>query len=159
MALRASLSSGGKSTRCSSPLMRIMGGFPDAICRSEAFCSNIRLKNASILAICPLVNRDTNQCHATLQAMKMPNDAIREKIRLHGTISFEEFMATALYCPETGYYERQKDNVGRAGDFVTSVSTGGLFGELLAFQFAEWLGGLPDAGKPPCLIEAGAHDG
>src|SRR6202012_2049090 len=119
--------------------MRIIGGFPDAMCRSEAFCSNIRLKNASILAIYPLVFRDTNQSHAHLQAMKMPIEHIREEIRQQGPISFARFMDLALYCPETGYYESQKDIVGRAGDFITSVSTGSLFGELLAFQFMEWL--------------------
>ena len=48
-------------------------------------------------------------------------------------------MELALYCPEFGYYETQKDNVGRRGDFFTSVSAGELFGQLLAFQFAGWL--------------------
>ena len=90
--------------------------------------------------------------------MKVPKDVIREEILLHGAISFERFMAVALYCPETGYYERQKDNVGRAGDFITSVSTGSLFGELLAFQFAEWLENTRALGHAQ-LIEAGAHDG
>src|SRR5258708_6415146 len=49
-------------------------------------------------------------------------------------------MELALYCPDFGYYEREKDTIGRRGDFYTSVSVGSLFGELLAFQFAEWLG-------------------
>src|SRR5437879_6528961 len=49
-------------------------------------------------------------------------------------------METALYCPNYGFYEREKDTIGRAGDFYTSVSVGPLFGELLAFQFAEWFG-------------------
>ena len=47
-------------------------------------------------------------------------------------------MELALYCPELGFYEREKDNVGRSGHFYTSVSVGPLFGELLAFQFARW---------------------
>jgi SAM-dependent MidA family methyltransferase len=71
--------------------------------------------------------------------MKMPSDVIREEILRDGEISFARFMEVALYCPETGYYERNQDNVGRRGDFITSVSVGNLFGELLAFQFAEWL--------------------
>ena len=71
--------------------------------------------------------------------MKMPAAAIREEIAKFGAISFARFMELALYCPETGYYETKKDTVGRRGDFITSVSTGGLFGELLAWQFAEWL--------------------
>src|SRR5580658_4822101 len=139
--------------------MRIMGGFPDAMWRSEARCSNIRLKNASIFAINPLCCRDTNQRHATLQAMKMPDAAIREEISKSGVISFARFMELALYCPETGYYETKKDIVGRRGDFITSVSAGSLFGELLAFQFAEWLEALPIADCRLPIAEAGAHDG
>ena len=91
--------------------------------------------------------------------MKMPTDAIREEIRQSGAIPFARFMELALYCPETGYYERNRDNVGRRGDFITSVSTGSLFGELLAFQFAEWLEELRIANCELRIIEAGAHDG
>jgi len=88
--------------------------------------------------------------------MKMPADLIREEIRKSGAISFARFMELALYCPETGYYESKKDIVGRGGDFVTSVSTGSLFGEMLAFQFADWLKPL---GDNVIIAEAGAHDG
>jgi SAM-dependent MidA family methyltransferase len=91
--------------------------------------------------------------------MKMPTDVIREKIQKCGAISFARFMELALYCPETGYYERNRDNVGHAGDFITSVSVGSLFGELLAFQFAEWLHELRIADCGLRIIEAGAHDG
>ena len=92
--------------------------------------------------------------------MKMPTAAIREEILQSGAIPFARFMELALYCPETGYYERNRDNVGRRGDFITSVSTGSLFGELLAFQFAEWLEELPRLKYSPLrIVEAGAHDG
>jgi SAM-dependent MidA family methyltransferase len=91
--------------------------------------------------------------------MKMPAEHIREEIRKGGVISFARFMELALYCPETGYYEKKKDNVGRGGDFITSVSTGSLFGELLAFQFAGWLAELPIADCRLPIVEAGAHDG
>jgi SAM-dependent MidA family methyltransferase len=91
--------------------------------------------------------------------MKMPTDAIREEIPKCGEISFARFMELALYCPETGYYEAKKDNVGRTGDFITSVSTGELFGQLLAFQFAEWLDELKIQNEKLKIIEAGAHDG
>ena len=54
--------------------------------------------------------------------------------------------------------------MGRRGDFFTSVSVGSLFGELLAFQFAEWLSAFGTRGGPPTdggiqVVEAGAHDG
>src|SRR5579863_434893 len=92
--------------------------------------------------------------------MKMPATAIREEIQQNGAISFARFMELALYCPETGYYEAKKDRVGRRGDFLTSVSVGSLFGELLAFQFAEWLGaGERGQGAAVSILEAGAHDG
>ena len=92
--------------------------------------------------------------------MKMPAELIREEIRRHRVISFARFMELALYCPETGYYETNRDNVGCAGDFITSVSTGSLFGELLAFQFAEWLEADVSGRKSEVrIVEAGAHDG
>lgn len=96
--------------------------------------------------------------------MKMPNSFIREEILKSGTISFARFMELALYCPETGYYEANKDIIGHRGDFITSVSTGSLFGELLAWQFAEWLEELATAQAPALqkrwqIVEAGAHGG
>ena len=67
-------------------------------------------------------------------------------------------MAAALYEPERGYYARESRQIGRRGDFFTSVSVGPLFGEILARRFLrQWL----DLGSPPRwrLIESGAHDG
>jgi SAM-dependent MidA family methyltransferase len=84
---------------------------------------------------------------------------IRAETALSGVLPFARFMELALYCPIHGYYEKQKDNVGRGGDFITSVSTGGLFGQLLAFQFAGWLEGLLIADCGLWIVEAGAHDG
>jgi SAM-dependent MidA family methyltransferase len=82
---------------------------------------------------------------------------IQEEIRRHGPVSFARFMELALYAPGLGYYERQRE-IGRRGDFFTSVSVGPLLGELLAFQFAQWLGR-----DGPCdrlqIVEAGAHQG
>ncbi len=66
-------------------------------------------------------------------------------------------MRGALYCPKLGYYEQAGGRIGRVGDFYTSVSTGSLFGELLAFRFGQWLDELPPG--PVQLVEAGAHDG
>jgi SAM-dependent MidA family methyltransferase len=68
-------------------------------------------------------------------------------------------MELALYCPKHGYYETKKDNPGRHGDFYTSVGVGKLFGQLLAFQFAEWLETLNPQPSTLNLVEAGAHDG
>jgi len=65
-------------------------------------------------------------------------------------------MELALYCPEIGYYERTNEVVGKGGDFVTSVSCGSLFGQLLASQFASW---CEDFSGSVQWVEAGAHDG
>lgn len=67
-------------------------------------------------------------------------------------------MEIALYHPEYGYYARGIRQVGRAGDFFTSVSVGPLFGRLLARRFLKWWQG---AGSPAPwrIMEIGAHDG
>lgn len=84
-------------------------------------------------------------------------EKIRAEIAARGAISFARFMELALYCPDCGYYEKEDDSIGRRGDFQTSVSVGPVFGELLAFQFAEWLARLPS--ERVQIVEAGAHDG
>src|SRR5580658_5209062 len=83
----------------------------------------------------------------------------REIVEQGGILPFSRFMELALYCPKLGYYETKKDRVGRKGDFYTSVSTGSLFGQLLAFQFSEWLEALKVPDSKLKIIEAGAHDG
>lgn len=82
-----------------------------------------------------------------------------EIVARSGAMPFVRFMELALYCPNLGYYEAKRDTVGRRGDFYTSVSVGNLFGEMLAFQFAEWLEEIKTPGGRLQIIEAGAHDG
>ena len=86
------------------------------------------------------------------------HDLLRHRIAADGPLGFPEFMAVALYHPEWGYYSRSTRQVGRGGDFFTSVSVGPLFGELLARRFLDW---WHAAGSPARwrLIESGAHDG
>ena len=85
-------------------------------------------------------------------------DLLRGRIASEGPLDFAAFMAVALYHPERGYYARGTDQVGKAGDFFTSVSVGPVFGRLLARRFARW---WADAGEPAAwrIIECGAHDG
>ncbi len=90
--------------------------------------------------------------------MKAVSDIIRAELENGGAMPFARFMELALYAPGVGYYEIKRDP-GRGGDFYTSVSTGELFGQLLAFQFAEWLEQSPAPGNPLTIIEGGAHDG
>jgi SAM-dependent MidA family methyltransferase len=83
---------------------------------------------------------------------------LRARIERDGPLPFPDFMAAALYDPALGYYARATRQVGRGGDFFTSVSVGPLFGELLARRFLrEW----QESGSPARwrIIECGAHDG
>ena len=86
-------------------------------------------------------------------------EIIRSEAAERGVLAFARFMELALYCPVHGYYEKETDNPGRHGDFYTSVGVGELFGQLLAFQFAEWLETLNPQRSTLNLVEAGAHDG
>jgi SAM-dependent MidA family methyltransferase len=66
-------------------------------------------------------------------------------------------MQRALYDPSVGYYARRRE-IGRAGDFYTSVSVGSCFGGLLAEYVAQqWLA----AGSPSryAIVEMGGNDG
>src|SRR5947208_12960265 len=84
---------------------------------------------------------------------------IHDEIRRNGPVPFAEFMRRALYDPTHGYYSRAQKQIGRRGDFFTSVSVGSFFGELLAFQFARWIEALPKLQTGFQIMEAGAHDG
>lgn len=85
---------------------------------------------------------------------------LREQISTapSGLLPFAEVMERALYHPQHGYYGPGPRRLGRSGDFYTSVSTGPLFGKLLAMLARrEW----DKLGQPAdfALIEQGAHDG
>jgi SAM-dependent MidA family methyltransferase len=88
---------------------------------------------------------------------------IADRIRQSGPITVAAFMDLALYAPGAGYYARAAQRSGRAGDFVTSVDIGPLFGELLAVRIAEWWACVTsDADAAPSalhLIEVGAGNG
>src|SRR5436190_5451238 len=101
-----------------------------------------------------------------LPAMNGLLEILRREMAARGSITFARFMELSLYCPELGYYERIANTPGRRGDYYTSVSVGSLFGELLASQFAQWLGQLEtrrrDHGAASVrfqLLEGGAHNG
>jgi SAM-dependent MidA family methyltransferase len=83
---------------------------------------------------------------------------IRDEIRQLGPISCEWFIELALYHPRLGYYSRDRLRIGRRGDFITNVSVGKLFGEMLADQIIELWEIL---GRPAefTIVEAGAENG
>ena len=94
-----------------------------------------------------------------MQVVNTLLEIIRREIHKCGVLPFARFMELALYCPDCGYYETKLD-IGRRGDFYTSVNVGELFGQLLACQFAEWLEAEVSSQRSAVrIVEAGAHDG
>jgi len=83
---------------------------------------------------------------------------IREIIGDRGALAFPDFMELSLYDPEHGYYAGEPRQVGRGGDFFTSVSVGPLFGKLLARRFLRWHRENSVTGRWR-ILECGAHDG
>jgi SAM-dependent MidA family methyltransferase len=90
-------------------------------------------------------------------------EIIVSEIRNRGPMTFARFMELALYCPVYGYYEKEGDKIGRRGDYYTSAAVGPVFGELLAWQLAEWLeqdgrGALSGTSRPRYeIVETGCH--
>src|ERR1700686_5284549 len=62
---------------------------------------------------------------------------IEQEIREPGPIPFSRYMELCLYHPELGYYSRDAEQFGKAGDFYTSSDVHAVFGRLLARQFEE----------------------
>jgi SAM-dependent MidA family methyltransferase len=62
---------------------------------------------------------------------------IEQEIREHGPIPFSRYMEICLYDPQLGYYSRDAEQFGKAGDFYTSSDVHAVFGRLMARQFEE----------------------
>ena len=62
---------------------------------------------------------------------------IEQEIRQRGPIPFSRYMQLCLYDPSHGYYSRNAQQFGKAGDFYTSSDVHAVFGRLLARQFDE----------------------
>jgi SAM-dependent MidA family methyltransferase len=61
-------------------------------------------------------------------------------IQRDGPLTFAEFLRLALYHPQNGYYRRHEAiQVGRDGDFMTSISAGPVYGRIWAGVFRDWL--------------------
>jgi SAM-dependent MidA family methyltransferase len=62
---------------------------------------------------------------------------IAQEIGERGPIRFSRYMELCLYDRELGYYSRNAEKFGKAGDFYTSSDVHAVFGRLLARQFEE----------------------
>ncbi|MBW4632400.1 MAG: class I SAM-dependent methyltransferase [Iphinoe sp. HA4291-MV1] len=73
-------------------------------------------------------------------------------------ITFAQYMDMVLYHSELGYYSTKAVNLGKHGDFFTSVHLGADFGELLAVQFFQ-MWEIFGRSVPFSLVEMGAGQG
>jgi SAM-dependent MidA family methyltransferase len=64
-------------------------------------------------------------------------EIIEKEICERGAIPFSRYMELCLYHPGLGYYSRNAEQFGKAGDFYTSSDVHAVFGRLLARQFEE----------------------
>lgn len=63
---------------------------------------------------------------------------IRQQIQQHhGSISFADFMAAALYHPHYGYYQQQNFDLGKHGDFTTAPEISPLFARCVTRQYQQ----------------------
>ncbi len=85
------------------------------------------------------------------------SEILRKKIKKEGPVSFRDFMEMALYYPALGYYNSDRDRIGKKGDYYTSPVLTSLFGELIGKQIEE-MWNLLDK-KPFTIVEYGAGTG
>ena len=79
-----------------------------------------------------------------LKRSKALTEYIRQVMNNHsGLLSFDHFMAFALYHPEFGYYNAPEFTLGKNGDFTTAPEISPLFAKCLARQCAQILPLLP----------------
>jgi SAM-dependent MidA family methyltransferase len=84
-------------------------------------------------------------------------ERIAARIRARGPITFADYMESALFDPEDGYYTTRV-SLGFEGDYVTSVDLGPAFGRSLARAVGD-LWALAGKVSPWDLVEAGAGRG
>ena len=83
------------------------------------------------------------------------SERLRQRIAHEGPISFRDFMATALYDLQAGYYSRGAA-IGERGDFVTSPYVSPAFAAAIARKLAESAAQLPGSVD---FVEVGAGEG
>ena len=83
---------------------------------------------------------------------------IRARLDREGRITFRDFMETALYHPQHGYYRSPREKMGRAGDYLTSPEVHPLFGHMVGRQLAEMWEVMGSPARFD-LLETGAGNG
>ncbi|WP_040208025.1 class I SAM-dependent methyltransferase [Neobacillus jeddahensis] len=73
-----------------------------------------------------------------------------------GSISYEAYMEAVLYHPEFGYYMKDKQKIGRQGDFITTSNISDVYGRLMA----KWFSYICETTNlPPVFCEVGGGNG
>ncbi len=86
-------------------------------------------------------------------------EALRQRIKREGPITFRDWMEAALYDRQEGYYCRvDRDRWGREGDYRTSPERSPLFAATFARYFAKLYDEL-DSPAQWTIVEAGAGAG
>src|ERR1700674_466944 len=91
--------------------------------------------SSALRKIAPIAGR--RDCKGRLQSMNPLRRQIEHEIHDLGPLRFSRYMDRCLYDPELGYYSRNAEQFGKAGDFYTSSDVHAVFGRLLARQFEE----------------------
>ncbi|MCH8995245.1 MAG: SAM-dependent methyltransferase [Chloroflexi bacterium] len=84
-------------------------------------------------------------------------ELLRRRIEAEGAITFHDFMETALYHPQHGYYTARQP-MGREGDYLTSPEVHPIFGALVAKQLYQ-LWELMEQPERFDVVEQGAGSG
>lgn len=71
-------------------------------------------------------------------------------------ITYAEFMGASLYHPEFGYYMKDKQKIGRQGDFITTSNIFDIYGRMIAKWFSDV---CKTTQLAPVFCEIGAGNG
>lgn len=84
-------------------------------------------------------------------------ERLKRELEKHGgVLSYADYMKLVLYDHKEGYYQREKEKIGKQGDFLTTSSVSYLYGILIYQLFKR----LVKKGKiSPLFIELGSGDG
>jgi len=85
-------------------------------------------------------------------------EAIIERIRREGGISFRNFMTMALYELRLGYYCSDRPVIGRDGDYLTSPEVSPIFGAMVGRQVQQMWEAIGSPSRFD-VVEAGAGNG
>lgn len=84
-------------------------------------------------------------------------DYVKQLINSQGKITFARFMEIALYHPEIGYYNSEKQIIGKGGDYYTAPDVHSFMGQVLGKYLVEMWKRLNN--EDFFIIEIGAGKG